>query len=335
MKYVEAAGLRLSAIGVGTWQFGAGEWGYGSNYAEEVAPAIIERSLDLGVNLVDTAEAYAFGRSERIVGKAIADRRDDVFVATKLFPILPFDPVVSNRAHGSARRLGVEEIDLYQVHWPNPVVPVKATMRALAALQREGLVRNVGVSNFSRDKWAEAEADLKGPVVSNQVRYSLVHREPEEEILPYAQANDRIVIAYSPLGQGLLSGRYDADHLPSRMRATSSAFLPENLAAATPLLDALKEVAASHGATNTQIALAWLIRRKNVVVIPGASSVAQAEANAAAADIELSDDEDARLVEASDRYAPIAGFSAMTRLAQMRAERAASRVRRAVGGLGA
>jgi len=137
MKYVEAAGLRLSAIGVGTWQFGAGEWGYGSNYAEEVAPAIIERSLDLGVNLVDTAEAYAFGRSERIVGKAIADRRDDVFVATKLFPILPFDPVVSNRAHGSARRLGVEEIDLYQVHWPNPVVPVKATMRALAALQRE------------------------------------------------------------------------------------------------------------------------------------------------------------------------------------------------------
>jgi len=119
------------------------------------------------------------------------------------------------------------------------------------------------------------------------------------------------------------------------MRATSSAFLPENLAAAAPLLDALKEVAASHGATNTQIALAWLIRRKNVVVIPGASSVAQAEANAAAADIELSDDEDARLVEASDRYAPIAGFSAMTRLAQMRAERAASRVRRAVGGLGA
>jgi len=123
MKYVEAAGLRLSPSGSHV-AVRRREWGYGSNYAEEVAPAIIERSLDLGVNLVDTAEAYAFGRSERIVGKAIA-----IGVTTcsspQAVPHPAFDPVVSNRAHGSARRLGVEEIDLYQVHWPNPVVPVR------------------------------------------------------------------------------------------------------------------------------------------------------------------------------------------------------------------
>jgi len=126
-----------------------------------VAPAIIERSLDLGVNLVDTAEAYAFGRSERIVGKAIADRVTTCSSPPSCSPSCPS----TGRLEPGARQLpalGVEEIDLYQVHWPNPVVPVKATMEGTRCAPARGLVRNVGVSNFSRDKWAEAEADLKG-----------------------------------------------------------------------------------------------------------------------------------------------------------------------------
>jgi len=331
VKYVEVGGVRLSAVGLGCWQFGAGEWGYGSEYATVTAPAIVQRSLDLGVNLIDTAEIYAFGRSERIVGRALAGRRDEAFVATKLFPVLPVDPVVGWRARLSAARLGVTAIDLYQVHWPNPVVPVGPTMRAVAKLVADGLVRHVGVSNYSKSGWQEAEQALGGPVLSNQVQYSLSHRMPEADLLPWAQEHDRLIIAYSPLGQGLLSGRYDAEHLPKGMRLNTPAFLAENLRRSAPLVDTLREVATAHDATPSQVALAWLVRRPNVVVIPGASSVAQAEANAEAADLELADDEDEALTAASDAYRPITGAAAVPSLVKARAERFAGRVKGAAG----
>jgi aryl-alcohol dehydrogenase-like predicted oxidoreductase len=334
VKYVEAGGVRISAIGLGTWQFGSGEWGYGSTYATDTAPRIVRRSLDLGVTLFDTAEAYAFGRSERILGEALGDRRSDAFVATKLFPLLPFDPIVASRARGSLRRLGIDTIDLYQVHWHNPVVPVRATMSALAALQRSGVIRHAGVSNFSLAQWQEAETALGGPVLSNQVKYSLIDRGPERELVPFARDHDRLVIAYSPLSQGLLSGRYGPDHLPGGLRSGTAAFLPDNVRLLAPVLDVLREVAAAHDATCSQVALAWLIRRPNVVVIPGASSVEQAEANAAAADLDLSDDEDAALTAASDAYRPVRGMAAAPAMARVRAERVAGRVRRAFDGMG-
>src|SRR3954447_11653812 len=145
MRYVEAGGVRLSAIGLGTWQFGSREWGYGSDYAGNEAVAITRRALDLGINLIDTAEAYAFGKSERIVGQAIAGRRDDAFLATKLLPVMPLAPIVVDRATRSARRLGVDAIDLYQVHWPNPVVPDRFAMDGLRRLLDDGVIRNAGV----------------------------------------------------------------------------------------------------------------------------------------------------------------------------------------------
>jgi len=333
VRYVEAGGVRLSAVGLGTWQFGAGEWGYGSQYAAEVAPAIVARSMELGVNLIDTAEAYAFGRSEEIVGRALTGRRDQAFVATKLFPVVPVDPVVHQRARGSLRRLGVDALDLYQVHWHNPLVPVRRTMAAMGRLVSEGLVRHVGVSNFSLDQWKAAEESLGLPVLSNQVKFSLIDRGPERELLAWAQANDRVVIAYSPLSQGLLSGRYDPEHLPTGMRAGTPAFLPDNIARFAPVLDVVRQVAVAHDATCPQVALAWLLRRPNVVVIPGASSVAQAEANAAAADLELTDDEDAALAAASDAFEPVRGVAAVPQLVRVRADRAANRLRRAVEGL--
>ncbi len=333
MRYVQAGTARLSAIGVGTWQFGSGEWGYGRTYADSVAPEIVRRSLELGVNLVDTAEAYAFGRSESIVGRALEGRRDRAFVATKLFPLLPFDPVVGRRARASRRRLRLDRIDLYQLHWPNPVVPLGPTMGALARLREEGVVDHVGVSNFSCAQWQAAEAAFGGPVLSNQVSYSLLDRGPERELLPWAQANGRVIIAYSPLSQGLLSGRYDADHLPGGLRAATPPFLPENLRRVSPLLAVLREVAAGHGATCAQVALAWLVRRPQVVVIPGASSVAQAEANAAAADIELTDDEDAALTGAADAYDPVRGAAAVPGLIRARAERMVNRAHRVTEGL--
>jgi aryl-alcohol dehydrogenase-like predicted oxidoreductase len=293
VKYVEVGGVRVSAIGLGTWQFGSTEWGYGRDYARTEAIKILHRSLELGVTLIDTAEAYGLGRSERIVGEAIRGRRDALFVATKIFPIgLPF--MVGWRARGSARRLGVDHIDLYQQHWPSRMFPPGSTMPRMKRLVADGLVRHVGVSNHSLAQWQAAESALGGQVLSNQVRFSLTSREPEADLLPWAQREGRIVIAYSPLGQGLLSGRYQKV-APRNFRRMQTAFSAQARAALEPLIAALTAIAGRNGATEAQVALAWLIRKPNVVAIPGASSVQQAEQNAAAADLELSDDDEARL----------------------------------------
>jgi aryl-alcohol dehydrogenase-like predicted oxidoreductase len=264
---------------------------------------------------------YGFGRSERIVGRAIAGRRDEAFVATKVFPIAAVGAVVQRRGRSSARRLGVDTIDLYQVHWPNPVIPIASTMRGMGALQRDGLVRHVGVSNFSLAQWQQAEAALEAPVLSNQVHYSLAAREPDNELVAWAQANDRLIIAYSPLAQGLLSGKYDRTNAPGGVRAGNTLFAPGNLERARELLTALKEIAAAHDATAAQVALAWLIFRPNVVVIPGARSVSQLEANAAAADLELSPEEERRLTDASDRFHPEGGPAAYAALIKARVRR--------------
>lgn len=319
MRYLEVSGVRLSVIGVGAWQFGSREWGYGESYAEEEAGRIVGRALDLGINLLDTAEIYGFGRSERIVGRAIAGRRDEAFVATKLFPAVPVGPVIEQRGRSSAHRLGVDVIDLYQIHQPNPLVPVSVQMDGMRRLVKSGVVRHVGVSNFSLGRWQAAEAAFGGPVLSNQVRLSLVDRRPLADLVPWAAANDRLVIAYSPLGQGLLSARYDAGNAPrGGVRAMNPLFLPENLERAAPLLTGLRDVAQAHGATPAQVALAWVIRRPNVVAIPGASSVSQLEHNAAAADLELSEEEDARLTEAAQAFHPVDGPTAYAQLIRRR-----------------
>jgi aryl-alcohol dehydrogenase-like predicted oxidoreductase len=293
MRFVEAGGARLSAIGLGTWQFGSTEWGYGSDFARQEAGAILRRALELGVNLVDTAEIYGLGRSERIVGEAIRGSRERVFLATKLFPVgLPFQ--VAGRARRSAGRLAVEHIDLYQLHWPSPFFRPGSTMPRMKRLVDAGLVGHVGVSNHSLEAWQAAERALGGPVLSNQVQFNLVNRAPERDLLPWAQQQGRVIIAYSPLAQGLLSGKYQQAP-PRNFRRMRGTFSAESRERAQPLVAALGEIGARQGATSAQVALAWLIRKSNVVAIPGASSVRQLEDNAAAADIELSEDDDARL----------------------------------------
>jgi len=310
---------RISKIGLGTWQFGAKEWGYGEPYAAQEAHAIVRRALELGVTLFDTAEIYGYGRSERILGQALGDDLPSVFVATKILPVLPLAPVVEQRAVASANRLGARHLDLYQMHQPNPVVRDTPAMRGMRALQHVGLVGEVGVSNYSLDRWRATEAALGGRVLSNQVPYSLVVRDPERELLPYAETQDRVIIAYSPLAQGLLSGRYDANRRPAnRVRGANPLFLPENIERASELIGVLRGVADAHQATPSQIALAWVIRSPAVTAIPGASSVEQLESNVAAADIDLSDDEDQALRSASDRFQPLTGPAVFPRLLRAR-----------------
>jgi len=308
VEYLDVDGLSpVSRIGLGTWQFGSREWGYGDSYADRAAVDIVRRARELGITLFDTAEVYGFGRSERILGSALGPDRTEVVVASKMFPLVPFPAVVRQRWAGSARRLGLTRIPLYQVHQPNPVVPDSVIMPGFQQLLDEGGIGAVGVSNYSLQRWRAADAALGIPVASNQVQFSLAHAGPLDDLVPFAERENRLVIAYSPLAQGLLGGRYTVGRRPGGVRAVNPLFGTENLRRVAPLLDELREVAAAHDATPAQIALAWLIALPRVVVIPGASSVEQLEFNAAAAAISLREDEQAALTAAARAFTPVSG----------------------------
>src|SRR4051794_24963399 len=306
MDYLDIDGLgRVSRIGLGTWQFGSREWGYGDAYADRAARDIVRRARELGITLFDTAEIYGFGRSERILGEALGEERGEVVVASKVFPVAPFPPVVRQRWAGSSRRLGLSRIPLYQVHQPNPLVPDSVIMPGLRGLLDEGKIGAAGVSNYSLHRWQAADTALGRPVISNQVQFSLAAAGPLDDLVPFAERENRVVIAYSPLAQGLLGGRYSADNRPGGVRAANRLFGTENLRRVQPLLGVLREVAAAHDAKPAQIALAWLIALPRVVVIPGASSLEQMEFNAAAADISLAGDEQAALTAAARAFTPV------------------------------
>jgi aryl-alcohol dehydrogenase-like predicted oxidoreductase len=306
MKYVDVDGVgRVSRIGLGTWQFGSREWGYGDDYASGAARDIVQRALDLGVTLFDTAEVYGTGKSERILGEALGDKRADVAVASKIFPIAPFPAVVKQRALASARRLQLDRIPLYQVHQPNPIVPDSVIMPGMRSLLDEGRIGAAGVSNYSLARWKKADAALGRPVISNQVEFSLAHPQPLDDLVPFAERENRIVIAYSPLAQGLLGGKYGLDNRPGGVRAVNRLFGTENLRRVEPLLQTLRDVATEVDAKPAQVALAWLISLPGVVAIPGASSVDQLEFNVAAADVELSPDSRNALTEAARAFRPV------------------------------
>jgi aryl-alcohol dehydrogenase-like predicted oxidoreductase len=179
----------------------------------------------------------------------------------------------------------------------------------MRSLQRTGAIGEVGVSNYSLARWRAAEKALGSRVISNQVEYNLVHRSPERELLPFAESHDRIIIAFSPLAMGLLSGKYHGSKPPVNLvRAANSLFRPENIARTSHLIKVLHEVADAHSANPAQIALAWVIHSPAVVAIPGAASVAQLESNVAAADIKLADDEYLALRQASAQLSPPSGL---------------------------
>ncbi|KRE28453.1 oxidoreductase [Mycobacterium sp. Soil538] len=306
MKYIDVEGVgRVSRIGLGTWQFGSREWGYGDTYASGAARDIVSRALALGVTLFDTAEVYGFGRSERILAEALGDQRSEVAVASKVFPVAPFPAVVKQRARASAQRLQLDRIPLYQIHQPNPVVPDSVIMPGMRDLLDSGLIGAVGVSNYSLARWRKADAALGRPVVSNQVHFSLAHPDALDDLVPFAERENRIVIAYSPLAQGLLGGKYGEHNRPGGVRAVNPLFAPENLRRIEPLLQILRDVAADLGAEPAQVALAWLIALPGVVAIPGASSVAQLEFNVAAADLELTQQARDALTAAAREFRPV------------------------------
>ncbi len=260
MEYRElgGSGEKVSTIGMGTWRVGV----FTGSEGKSQQIAALRRGVELGMNLIDTAEMYAAGRSEEVVGEAVRPLRKDVFIATKVSPDnLHHDDVIA-ACEGSLRRLGTTYIDLYQVHWPNPAVPIKETMSAMEALVDQGKVRHVGVSNFSVEETEEARSSLsKIDIVSNQVEYSLNVRSPEHALLPYLAKEKLTLIAYSPLVRGHISAR-----------------LPE-------------DVLAKYHLTPAQAMLNWVTRSDQVIAIPKATNIGHLQEDAASVSARLTDAE--------------------------------------------
>lgn len=314
MRYIRIGSQEVSVVGLGAWQFGSNAWGWGADFGPDQAKKIVERAMELGINLIDTAELYGKGQSEEYIGEFIRGRRSEIFLATKVSPHHLLRASVHKAAERSLKRLQTDYLDLYQVHFPNPLIPHSWTMKAMQELQATGIIRNVGVSNYGHRRWQRAEQALGTPIVANQLRYHLLDRSIEEETLPYAVANNKAIIAYSPLAQGLFSGNYRPGSAPRGVRLINPLFTPPNMHRALPLIQTLEEIGKNHGATPAQISLAWLLRHDNVIVIPGAKSIAQIEANARAADIVLTEGEIELLTQISDSIEGLRTFGSIPQL---------------------
>ena len=302
MQYVTADGLPpVSKVGLGTMRFGE------KTFSPELARQLVRRALELGITHFDTAEGYGFGRSERLLGEALGDDGTRVVVTSKLSPLLPLPTVTERHARASRGRLGLPSIPLYLLHAPNPLFPQRVVMSGFGRAARAGIIGAAGVSNHSLRQWQAADAALGQPVAANEVLLNLLHRRAADELVPWAAKNKRLVICASPLGQGMLTGRYSAGNPPASMamhrhfalRFSSVRPTPANFRRLEPLLSQLRELAARYGVTPAGIALAWAISHDPVVVIPGASTIAQLEENAAAAGIALSGPERQALTEAA------------------------------------
>ena len=304
MKYIRLGrtGPKVSVIGFGAWQAGGKEWG--DDFTDSSIIEAIGRSSELGVNLIDTAELYGSGHSEEVVGRALKEYgRNNFVVATKFHgEHLHYDDLLK-ACDASLSRLGISEIDLYQMHWTDPweQVPLRETMEGLKKLHRDGKVRSVGVSNFAVRDLKEARELLDGlDIVSDQVRYNLLQREVEAEVLPYCMEEGISVIAWSPLAKGVLTGKYSTGKVPKDpVRVDGKLFNSRNLKEAEGLLEALREVASKRGKTMAQVSLNWLLSRGGVVAIPGAKKPRQAEENAGATGWRLTQAEIRRITEAA------------------------------------
>jgi Predicted oxidoreductases (related to aryl-alcohol dehydrogenases) len=207
-KELGKTGEKIPALGLGTW--GIGGFSFPDYSYDQLAIEVIRFAVEIGMNFIDTAEMYGSGHSEELIGEAIKGIRDKVFIATKVLPTnFRYEDVIK-ACERSLKRLKTSYIDLYQLHWPNPSIPIRETMKAMERLVDEGKIRYIGISNFSVEETVEAMNSLsKYEIVSNQVEYSLLVRDIERDLLPFCNKNKITVIAYSPLARGeLLKGKY-------------------------------------------------------------------------------------------------------------------------------
>ena len=303
--------LEVMPLGVGCWAWGDRRyWRYEEDHGPRDVVAAFSASIAAGLDLFDTAEAYGWGKGEQLVGALVRRSGRPLVVATKYAPLAGRGgaAAIPKAIAGSLRRLGLPHIDLYQLHWADrDEAPIPAVMGTFADAVEAGRVRAIGVSNFSAAEMRAAHAALarRGiPLASNQVHYSLLHRAPEADgVRDACRELGVALLAYSPLEQGLLTGKYAPGALPAGPRADSDAFSAANVAAAQPVLATLRAIAGAHAVTPAAVALAWLLAKPGVVPLAGAKSGEQAEANARALDVTLAAAEMAELDAVSERRA--------------------------------
>jgi aryl-alcohol dehydrogenase-like predicted oxidoreductase len=295
--------LMVSPLGIGTWAWGDRiVWGYRSGSDDELKTAF-QTTLDLGINLFDTAELYGFGRSERLLGEFMQATGQRPVIATKFMP-LPWrfrKASLIGALRGSLKRLKIDKVDLYQIHWPSRPVAIETWMEALADAIAAGMTRIVGVSNHDVSQTERAHNALRKrglALASNQVEYSLLDREPERTgLLKLCQQLGVTLIAYSPLAMGVLTGKYTPGNVPKGVRGRW--YNREYLQKIQPLIACLRQIGEAHGGkTPSQVALNWVIC-KGALPIPGAKNVRQAQENAGALGWRLTADEVATLDNAS------------------------------------
>ena len=288
-------GPRVSAIGFGCMSLGIGDIYTSSVRDDDAAIALIRHALDVGVTFLDTADIY--GDSEVKVGRAIKGRRDQVVLATK-FGFVQSEIGSEERVNGrpeyvreacerSLRRLETDYVDVYYLHRVDPTVPIEDTVGAMAGLVRDGKVRHLGLSEVSAATLRRAHA--VHPIAAVQTEYSLFSRDAEDDLLPALRQLGSALVAYSPLGRGLLAGRFRRvdDLATDDWRRQNPRFQGEAFARNVALADGVRELAAKKGCTPAQLALAWLLTQDDVVPIPGTSSAERLEENAGAADVQL------------------------------------------------
>ncbi|NQU43074.1 aldo/keto reductase [bacterium] len=320
--------IEASVVVLGAWAIGGWMWG-GSD--EKASIQAIHAALDNGINCIDTAAIYGFGLSEEVVGKAVRDRRDQVVLATKCGMVADMsvgEERFRSNAHGpdplgllsirvylhpdsirqevelSLKRLQTDCIDLYQTHWQAPGTPLEEVMGTLMALKDEGKIRAIGVSNASSSQVEKYRS--VGPLDSDQEKYSMIDRGIEEDQLPYCEKHNVAVLAYSPLGQGLLTGKVTLarEFDEGDLRRSSKRFSKENRGRVLQMLEKFKPVAENHGVSLAQLAVAWTAHQPGLThVICGIRTIQQAEENAAAGDVILGKDELKTIDDAIDEYA--------------------------------
>jgi aryl-alcohol dehydrogenase-like predicted oxidoreductase len=303
-KQLGMTGLEITRVGLGAWAIGGGGWEFGWGPQEdEDSITAIHRAIELGVNWIDTAAAYGFGRSERVVGRALEGLEERPYVFTKasllegpdrrVVHVLKRDSIL-REAEASLERLGVDAIDLYQIHRPIPDEDIEEGWSALAELREQGLVRHIGVSNFSVGQLRRIQSIA--PVETLQPQYSLVERGAEDELLPFAEREGIGVIVYSPMGSGLLTGRMTRERIEALpeddWRKHDSRFSEPQLSQNLVLVERLQTVADRHDATPGAVAVAWALRTPAVDgAIVGFRRPDQVDPILLAASLELTDED--------------------------------------------
>ena len=306
MQYRElgSTGITISAIVMGTWQAGKAMW---AGIDDRETSTAVRAAFDEGITTFDTAEEYGRGHSERILGPALKDVRDRVVLASKVFPTNLEPAALVEACHRSLQNLSTDYMDLYQIHWPagswkTKTVPIEDSMEALMRLREQGKIRAIGVSNFSTEKLEKA---LKcGPVASVQPPYSLFWRQADRDLIPFCRERGITVLAYSPLAQGIITGRFGSEHRFAKgdHRVRNRLFSPENRENVERALSLFLPMAEELKVSPAKLALAWVLHQKGVCPVVGARNEAQIRDNAGAADLVLSD----RNLEELERISAIA-----------------------------